>query len=62
MTEQKLTEILLALQGINLDEWKKLSLSIDNYFNDKVKKQKCNILFTDFERVALEYQHYCPAI
>lgn len=62
MTKQKLDYILTSLKGISYSEWKKLSMCINQYYENEACNQASQILLTDLDSVVKEYKHYSSTI
>lgn len=59
MTEEKLTKILEALQGISCSEWEKIKVGMNYYFERESIQQRKKLSFTDLDAVRKEYMRYC---
>lgn len=56
MSVEKLKEILASMSGITFLEWKKLSQTIEDYFESEATIQNNQIVMADPERIIDSYR------
>lgn len=62
MTRESLNSILTSLKGVSYSDWKKLSMCINQHYENEARNQANKILLTDLNAVVEEFKHYSSTI